>query len=768
MDGDVTSIIESELAASLADLLTSYGDEVVHPDAVSLAVSSASVLVEATVVMETQEASDSVLFNLRAAPISQLSFALGYVMQSFSVSTRLIPVPPKELAVSNDALETSGEGGGGGLGPIAGAAGGGALILVCCIVYILHRRARQRGQEENKASKPRPPLQERSERSRKLQRRRVSTFGYLVNRNEEKRALKQPRADNKDGVRVYRSTDVILEELISSVSGWGKVYKVKFRDASDGNELAVLRRLSLEIYTQWSYEEICEYGAFMKKLSHPHLVPIIGVVNNDADDGRIDRGLLMSCVELSLVKFLRISLSSAAVTAWMKSAYLRVGRDVASGLAYLHSHGIGHLALHPGNILLDAKQKVLLTDYGRPKRLLEHNLQSDVPPEDLRHREERPWHYLAPEAFREESDMASDVWALGCILARLASNLPIYTTPVDNSETHDLALRAQITNGDRSPADVMADVQGLPMGLLAFVRECTQVNASNRPTIEFTEQRLSNMALNNTAGKWRSAGQVAGTLPGARALPAPAHTLPGAQALPAPQTRDGGKASASARGGSGAASAAADSALASAFRRGSIQTELEIDEFSEGDAHAMPAPAHDEGALEPHNPLASAFRRGSIQTELEIDESSEGDAHAVPAPAHDEGALEPASILSSDAERADAVKNAELLWLEASRTTSNHESDRMSSRTTSNHKSDRMSRQQSFIEQRISKDISESRVPQQGRQKTLQKRPSSERDGQDSVVHGAIDEAQLRMHRVRLSKDIIIDDEQLRRNRLRI
>ena len=768
MDGDVTSIIESELAASLADLLTSYGDEVVHPDAVSLAVSSASVLVEATVVMETQEASDSVLFNLRAAPISQLSFALGYVMQSFSVSTRLIPVPPKELAVSNDALETSGEGGGGGLGPIAGAAGGGALMLVCCIVYILHRRARQRGQEENKASKPRPPLQERSERSRKLQRRRVSTFGYLVNRNEEKRALKQPRADNKDGVRVYRSTDVILEELISSVSGWGKVYKVKFRDASDGNELAVLRRLSLEIYTQWSYEEICEYGAFMKKLSHPHLVPIIGVVNNDADDGRIDRGLLMSCVELSLVKFLRISLSSAAVTAWMKSAYLRVGRDVASGLAYLHSHGIGHLALHPGNILLDAKQKVLLTDYGRPKRLLEHNLQSDVPPEDLRHREERPWHYLAPEAFREESDMASDVWALGCILARLASNLPIYTTPVDNSETHDLALRAQITNGDRSPADVMADVQGLPMGLLAFVRECTQVNASNRPTIEFTEQRLSNMALNNTAGKWRSAGQVAGTLPGARALPAPAHTLPGAQALPAPQTRDGGKASASARGGSGAASAAADSALASAFRRGSIQTELEIDEFSEGDAHAMPAPAHDEGALEPHNPLASAFRRGSIQTELEIDESSEGDAHAVPAPAHDEGALEPASILSSDAERADAVKNAELLWLEASRTTSNHESDRMSSRTTSNHKSDRMSRQQSFIEQRISKDISESRVPQQGRQKTLQKRPSSERDGQDSVVHGAIDEAQLRMHRVRLSKDIIIDDEQLRRNRLRI
>ena len=208
--------------------------------------------------------------------------------------------------------------------------------------------------------------------------------------------------------------------------------------------------------------------------------------------------------------------------------------------------------------------------------------------------------------------------------------------------------------------------------------------------------------------------------------------------------------------------------LASAFRRGSIQTELEIDESSEGDAHAMPAPAHDEGALEPHNPLASAFRRGSIQTELEIDESSEGDAHAVPAPAHDEGALEPASILSSDAERADAVKNAELLWLEASRTTSNHESDRMSSRTTSNHKSDRMSRQQSFIEQRISKDISESRVPQQGRQKTLQKRPSSERDGQDSVVHGAIDEAQLRMHRVRLSKDIIIDDEQLRRNRLRI
>ena len=44
--------------------------------------------------------------------------------------------------------------------------------------------------------------------------------------------------------------------------------------------------------------------------------------------------------------------------------------EVASGLAYLHSHSIRMWAVHPRNIMLDKDMHVKLTDYGRDGRVM--------------------------------------------------------------------------------------------------------------------------------------------------------------------------------------------------------------------------------------------------------------------------------------------------------------------------------------------------------------------------------------------------------------
>ncbi|MFN7876560.1 MAG: serine/threonine-protein kinase, partial [Pirellula sp.] len=100
---------------------------------------------------------------------------------------------------------------------------------------------------------------------------------------------------------------------------------------------------------------------------------------------------------------------------------LRIGMQVATGLAAAHAQGLIHRDVKPSNIMLDENvARALLTDFGLARTQDEACLtRSGFHPGTP--------HYMSPEQVRgEELDGRSDLFSLGCVLYALCTGHPPY------------------------------------------------------------------------------------------------------------------------------------------------------------------------------------------------------------------------------------------------------------------------------------------------------------------------------------------------------
>jgi serine/threonine protein kinase len=103
---------------------------------------------------------------------------------------------------------------------------------------------------------------------------------------------------------------------------------------------------------------------------------------------------------------------------------LRIGIQVASGLAAAHKHGLVHRDVKPANILLEnGVQRVKLTDFGLARAADDANLtQSGVIAGTPA--------YMSPEqAAGEPVDARSDLFSLGSVLYELSTGRPPFRAP---------------------------------------------------------------------------------------------------------------------------------------------------------------------------------------------------------------------------------------------------------------------------------------------------------------------------------------------------
>src|SRR5262249_42172984 len=106
-------------------------------------------------------------------------------------------------------------------------------------------------------------------------------------------------------------------------------------------------------------------------------------------------------------------------------ALLRIGRQVAAGLAAAHAHGIIHRDIKPANILLEqgTETKARLTDFGLARAaddasLTQSGLIAGTP------------RYMAPEQARGETvDHRPDLFSLGSVLYVLLGGRPPFRAP---------------------------------------------------------------------------------------------------------------------------------------------------------------------------------------------------------------------------------------------------------------------------------------------------------------------------------------------------
>jgi eukaryotic-like serine/threonine-protein kinase len=146
----------------------------------------------------------------------------------------------------------------------------------------------------------------------------------------------------------------------------------------------------------------------LARLQHPNIVAVF--------DAGTDAGVsfvVMQLIEgVTLAERTRGSALPPAETA-------RVGTAVADALAHVHSLGMVHRDIKPGNILCAGNGAVFLTDFGIVRliggtRLTQHGMIGTVS-------------YLAPEQVRgEDVGTAADIYALGLVLLECLTGVPEY------------------------------------------------------------------------------------------------------------------------------------------------------------------------------------------------------------------------------------------------------------------------------------------------------------------------------------------------------
>ena len=261
------------------------------------------------------------------------------------------------------------------------------------------------------------------------------------------------------------------------------------RDTNAGQRLVALKIYKEAVAkgtggsAQRKYTLEKEFGQ-MDGLSHTNIISYFGLdyIKHTDAMGRASSYpviIMELAAEGTLTDFLKSKPPKAEVE--------KVIQDIIKGVDYLHSEGILHRDLKPGNILITRNRMgqpvAKITDFGISRDLL-----SDQTLEQSLTAGVGTPHYMAPEQFfkkkyglNQEISKRTDYWAVGVVVFRLLTG----RLPFGHGEKDYELIRESILS--QSP-----DLRGLPIDYKAFVSGCLQKHATNRGAALDTTVRQEN------------------------------------------------------------------------------------------------------------------------------------------------------------------------------------------------------------------------------------------------------------------------------------
>jgi serine/threonine protein kinase len=156
---------------------------------------------------------------------------------------------------------------------------------------------------------------------------------------------------------------------------------------------------------------------------------------------------------------------------------LEIFRQLTEALAYVHAKGIRHCDLKPGNVLLNARQRALLADFGQA------HLSSDATPAL------GTFFYMAPEQAdlsKQIPDTRWDVYGLGAIFYAMLTGHPPHEDPGMRdllAGTVELSHRLERYREwiRKAPRPMKHQrIQGIDRDLVEIIDRCLEVNPDKR------------------------------------------------------------------------------------------------------------------------------------------------------------------------------------------------------------------------------------------------------------------------------------------------
>jgi len=169
---------------------------------------------------------------------------------------------------------------------------------------------------------------------------------------------------------------------------------------------------------------------------------------------------------------------------------LRVILTLAKGLAYVHSRNVVHGDLKASNVLISNKGCAVLSDFG-----LSRSLERPTGYTTSTHSMAGSLNWSSPELIRpwlhpEEScvkTLASDVWAFGCTVYELLTELAPYASL---PPTAFLKILEKIDK-HITPLAFSAQPVHIPDGILAVLERCWAPHPAERPSMAEVVEMLS-------------------------------------------------------------------------------------------------------------------------------------------------------------------------------------------------------------------------------------------------------------------------------------
>ncbi len=192
-------------------------------------------------------------------------------------------------------------------------------------------------------------------------------------------------------------------------------------------------------------------------LSHPSIVQIHDIVESGESDA-----IVMELVEGEPLSE-RIARGRLPV-----GEAVRIGREIAEGLATAHAKGLIHRDLKPENVMITSEGRAKILDFGLAKRLEgEASLTAD-------HRVIGTFRAMSPEQAQcLPLDARSDLFSLGLLLYEMLSG----KSPFAGSSTLDTLTR--ICTHRQTPLREIG--AGVPEGLSALVDQLLEKDSARRP-----------------------------------------------------------------------------------------------------------------------------------------------------------------------------------------------------------------------------------------------------------------------------------------------
>ena len=264
--------------------------------------------------------------------------------------------------------------------------------------------------------------------------------------------LAPPQADNElgrlGGFRILK---------ILGHGGMGVVFQGE--DPKLGRQVAIKAMLPKLAGNKVSQERFLREARAAAALEHDHIVPIFSVSE--------DRGAPF--IVMPFLKGEPLDVRLQREPKLPVADILRIGREIAEGLAAAHERGLIHRDIKPANVWLEApRQRVKILDFGLARATAEKSnltrLGSIIGSPA----------YCSPEqAGGEKLDGRTDLWSLGVVLYRLCTGkLPFAGTDVVTM------LMAVATEQPKPPAQINA---AIPAGLSELVMKLLRKDPKERP-----------------------------------------------------------------------------------------------------------------------------------------------------------------------------------------------------------------------------------------------------------------------------------------------